>query len=304
MTHACKYLIILLFCLLATSISSSTKPKTGNYNVTVNPETENQGIKKAEAHGIYLAVQSYSFHLFSVVEALEKTQELGIKYIEIYPGHKLGSKWGDKVFDFNMDTKTRKEIKALAESKGIKIIATGVFVANNTEDWEKMFAFAKEMDMEFITCEPALKDWDLVETLSNKYNIKVAVHNHPKPSNYWNPDLLLQAISARSKNIGSCADVGHWRREGLNQIDCLKKLEGRIISSHFKDIAPKEEGGDEQHDVIWGTGILNVKGMLEELKRQEFKGYLSIEYEYNWENSIPDIQQCIAYYNKIALEIF
>ena len=71
--------------------------------------------------------------------------------------------------------------------------------------------------------------------------------------------------------IGSSADVGHWRRDGLNQIDCLKKLEGRIISLHFKDIAPKEEGVKEQHDVIWGKGILDVKGMLQELKDKTSK---------------------------------
>ena len=84
--------------------------------------------------------------------------------------------------------------------------------------------------MEFITCEPALNDWDLVEKLAEQYGIKISVHNHPQPSDYWNPDNLLQAIAGRSKLIGSCADVGHWRREGLNQLDCLKKLEGRLIS--------------------------------------------------------------------------
>jgi len=207
------------------------------------------------------------------------------------------------VFDFNLDKQTQKELIALAASKGIKIVGTGVYVAEKAEDWNKMFAFAKSMGMKFISCEPALKDWDLVEQLAKKYNIKIAVHNHPKPSTYWNPDALLSAISTRSKLLGSCADVGHWRREGLNQIDCLKKLQGRINTLHFKDIMPKEEGVAWQHDVIWGKGILDVKGMLQELKRQNFKGYFSIEYEYNWENSVPDIKQCVAYFDKVTNEI-
>lgn len=255
---------------------------------------------KAEKQGWRIAMQSYTFHLFTLTEAFDKTQELGVKYIEIYPGHKLGGKWGDKVFDFNLDAQTQEELKELAASKGIKIIATGVYVADKSEDWEKMFRFAKAMDMEFITCEPALSDWDLVEKLVEKYGIKIAVHNHPQPSDYWNPDNLLKAIDGRSKKIGSCADVGHWRREGLNQLDCLKKLEGRLISLHFKDIGPKKEGENEQHDVIWGTGILNVKDMLQELKRQRFKGVFSIEYEYNWENSVPDIKECIQYFNELV----
>ena len=159
------------------------------------------------------------------------------------------------------------------------------------------------MDLAFITCEPALSDWDLVEKLSKQYNIKISVHNHPQPSDYWKPENLLKAISGRSQSLGSCSDVGHWRREGLNQIDCLKQLKGRIISLHFKDIAPKKAGENEQYDVIWGTGILDVKGMLKELKSQNFKGVFSIEYEYNWENSVPDIKECIQYFNKTANEI-
>lgn len=262
-----------------------------------------QAQTKAEKNGWRLAMQSYSFHLFPLTDALDKTQELGIKYIEVYPGHKLGGKWGDKVFDFNLDAQTQKEVKALAASKGVKIVGCGVFVTDNSADWEKMFKFAKSMGLEFITCEPALNDWDLVEKLAKQYNIKVSVHNHPQPSAYWKPENLLSAISTRSKLIGSCSDVGHWRREGLNQIDCLKQLNGRVVSLHFKDIAEKKEGEKEQHDVIWGTGILDVKGMLKELKAQKFKGVFSIEYEYNWDNSVPDIKKCIEYFNNVTNEI-
>lgn len=272
--------------------------------LATNAYSVGKGIKKAEAHGMYISMQSVTFHPFPLSESLDKTRELGIKYVEIYPGHKLGGKWGDKVFDQNLDSQTRREIKAMARSKGIEIIAGGVFTADDPGEWEKIFAFCKDMGMKYVTCEPALGDWDLVEALSDKYRLKVAVHNHPKPSDYWNPDLLLAAISGRSKNIGSCADVGHWRREGIDQLEAIKKLEGRILFSHFKDILPAKEGETWQHDTIWGSGILNVKGMIEELVRQGFKGYLSVEYENNYENSVPDIKQCLEYYNKITDEIF
>lgn len=282
MKQISKIIIAMVCCLLALPSAAQTK---------------------AEKNGWRLGIQSYTFHLFSLAEALDKTEELGVKYIEVYPGHKLGGKWGDKVFDFNLDVQTQKELREFAASKGIKIVGTGVFVTANSTDWEKMFKFADEMELEFITCEPVLKDWDLVEKLVDRYKIKVSVHNHPKPSDYWNPDNLLSVISNRSELLGSCSDVGHWRREGLNQIDCLKKLQKRIVSLHFKDIAPKVAGEKEQLDVIWGTGILDVKGMLKELKRQNFKGVFSIEYESNWNNSVPDIKECIRYFNKTADEI-
>ena len=258
----------------------------------------------AEKNGWRLAIQSYTFHKFTLVEAFDKTQELGVKYIEVYPGHKLGGNWGDKVFDFNLDATTQKEIKELASSKGIKIVSIGVYVAERSSDWNKMFAFASAMGMEYISCEPAWEDWDLVEKLAKQYNIKISVHNHPKPSDYWTPSNLLQAISKRSTLLGSCADVGHWCREGLDPVGCMKILSGRLISLHFKDIAAKKNEEKEQHDVIWGTGILDLKGMLKELKKQNFRGVFSIEYEYNWENSVPDIQECILYFDKVSCDLF
>ena len=50
--------------------------------------------------------------------------------------------------------------------------------------------------------------------------------------------------------------------------------------------------------------MLDVKGMLGELKRQRFEGTIAIEYEYNWENSTGDVKQCIDYFGKVVDELF
>src|SRR5690606_14641597 len=97
-----------------------------------------------------------------------------------------------------------------------------------------------------------------------------AIHNHPKPSHYWNPDQVLAAISGASPRVGACADIGHWVRSGLDPIECLKKLEGHIIEFHMKDL--NEKGVEEAHDVPWGTGVSNIAGVMKEMKRQGFKG--------------------------------
>ena len=70
---------------------------------------------------------------------------------------------------------------------------------------------------------------------------------------------------------------------------------------HFKDLNTFGKGA---HDVPWGTGRGDVKGMLEELKRQGYKGYLSIEYEYG---SLADlaktVPQCVAFFDKTTTEL-
>src|ERR1035437_6581438 len=255
---------------------------------------------KIEQAGWLLGAQSYTFHKFTFVETVDKMQQLGLKYVEVYFVQKLGEGFEGNM-DFNMNAETQTKILELAKSKGITIMACGVVICNNEVEWRRLFDFAKAMGIKVITSEPAANDLDLVEKLADQYNIDVAFHNHPQPSPYWNPDLLLTALKGRSKHMGSCADVGHWKRMGIDPVEALKKLEGRIRILHFKDIA---EGGAKAHDVIWGQGVCNVEGMLKELKRQHFKGMFSIEYEYNEENPVPDMAQCITNFQTLTNKLF
>ena len=89
-------------------------------------------------------------------------------------------------------------------------------------------------------------------------------------------------------------------RCGLDRVWYLKKLEGRVICLHFKDL---NEKSPKAHDVPWGTGISNVKGMMKELKRQKFKGAFCVEYEHHWDNSSPEIAECAKFFNATCDEL-
>jgi sugar phosphate isomerase/epimerase len=99
-------------------------------------------------------------------------------------------------------------------------------------------------------------------------------------------------VKGRDARLGACADTGHWLRSNITPVNALKILEGRIISSHLKDL---NEVGDRAHDVPFGAGAANIPAILNELRRQGFNGNISIEYEYNWENSVPEVAQCIGF---------
>ncbi|MDD3108000.1 MAG: sugar phosphate isomerase/epimerase [Alistipes sp.] len=252
---------------------------------------------QAPKQELKLCMQSYTFHKFTLEEALDKTAQLGLTAIEVFPGHRLSERFGDQTFGPSMDSATRVAVLQMAAERGIRIVATGVCVPDSAPQWPAYFDFARDMGIEVLTCEPALGDWDAVEQLSRQTGIKVAVHNHPQPSHYWHPDSLMAQIAGRdSARIGSCADIGHWKREGVDPLTALQTLDGRVRMAHFKDIASAENGA---HDLIWGTGVLDLPAIVNELRRQHFDGYLSIEYEYNWENSVPDIQQSIAYFQTL-----
>jgi sugar phosphate isomerase/epimerase len=244
-----------------------------------------------------LCIQAWTFNRFTFYEAIDKTKTLGLHYIEAYPGQQLNKEKPDVKFDHNAPAEVREEVKKKLQEAGVKLVNYGVVaLPNNEQECRKVFDFAKDMGIETIVSEPPEDAFELVEKLCNEYKINVAIHNHPKPSHYWDPNTVLGVCKGRGKRIGACADTGHWLRSGLNPLESLKKLEGRIISLHFKDL----DGG---HDVVWGTGKCNVKAMLAELAHQNFKGVFSIEYEYNWENSMPEIAQCIPYFQKTAAEL-
>ena len=232
-----------------------------------------------------LGVQLWTFHRFPFVTAIEKSDSAGIRYIEAFPGQLVGGDMKD-TFGITMSPDSRKKVLDLLRSKEITLVAFGVVVPQTTDEWRKTFQFAKEMGIQFITAEPLKNHWDSVDRMAGEFGIKVAIHDHPKPSPYDHPDSVITAMNGRP-NLYACADVGHWARNGLDVVECLKKLQGRIIGVHLKDIKTFDKTDAE--DVRLGAGVIKFPEVFAELKRQNFKGMLSIENESNWDNNVPDV---------------
>jgi sugar phosphate isomerase/epimerase len=253
--------------------------------------------------GWRLGVQAWTFNRFTFYEAIDKTASLGLDWIEAYPhGQKLSREKPDIVFGHEMPLELRYEVKQKLADAGVRLVNYGVVnLPNDEAECRKVFEFAREMGIETLVSEPPAEAFDMLDKLCQEYKISIAIHNHPKPSGYWNPDTVLKVCKGRSKWIGACADTGHWMRSGVNPLEALKKLEGRIVSLHFKDI--NEFGKREAYDVVWGTGVGDVRALLQELHRQNFKGVFSIEYEHNWEKSLPEIRRCVSFFNEVAGEL-
>jgi sugar phosphate isomerase/epimerase len=247
-------------------------------------------------NGFAIGAQAYSFNRFSVFEAIEKTAEAGGKVIEFFPGQKLtkdepGVKWGHTASE---DVIVRVE-KKLAEH-GIKAVNYGVVGGKDEAEWRKIFEFAKRLKLYGVTTEDVAK-LDIIEALVKEFDVRVGIHDHPrrvKDPNYrvWDPHYIMEVTKGRDARIGACADTGHWQTSGLDPLYCVKVLKGRVISAHMKD---KTEIGEGQHDVPYGTGVGRMGMVLDELKKQGFEGNISVEYEYNWDHSVPEIKQCIDF---------
>jgi sugar phosphate isomerase/epimerase len=241
-----------------------------------------------------IGVQLWTFHFVPFVQALEKADSAGIKYLEAFPYQRLG---GDMpgYFGIEMSDSTREKVKQLLASKGIHLYAMGVITPRTIDEWKKYFDLATYFGMSFITCEPLKNQWDAIDSLAGIYHINIAIHDHPKPNVYWHPDSVLAAVKGH-QHIGSCADIGHWARNGLDPVACLKALEGHIYGVHLKDI--DSLGNTKAKDLVVGTGVIDYPPVFRELKRQNFNGYFSIEREDNWYNNVPDVVATVKFFNQ------
>ncbi len=242
-----------------------------------------------------LSIQTWTFHKYSFLQSVEKADSLGVKFLEVYPGQKVG---GDiqGAFSYTLDKDSRDKLKQFLEYRGIKVVALGVIDKDyyNKDNLEKFFEFAKYMGISFITAEPEWNDLDEFNRLAGKYKVKVALHCHPKPSShYWHPDSTVAAMNGR-QHIGAWPDIGHWARNGISIQEAMKKVEGKIWGLHLKDI--KEFNNTAAEDTLLGQGVCDIPAVMKELKRQKFKGVVSIEYEVNPVKNMSEMQQNVLYY--------
>lgn len=246
------------------------------------------GYAKAE---LAIGLQAWTFRQLTLFETVDKAAALGVTSIEAFPGQKLGGELTGKMGP-GMTEDERRETLAKFRSAGVTLCSIGVINAPDEKAWREIFVFAKAMGLQWITTEPPLAQLPLLDGLSREYGVPLAIHNHGPPSPYADPANTRLALDKCSSNIGVCADTGHWARAGHDPAKALALFPGRIVALHLKDVAEWKQGA---RDVPYGQGVSDVPAMLAELRKQDFRGMTSIEYEHGSPRLDEEVSRCIAY---------
>ena len=164
-------------------------------------------------------------------------------------------------------------------------------ISKDEAEARKTFELAKKMGLYGVTTE-AIQAIDTLEKLAKEYDLKVCFHNHPKPSALWNPETIWKALEGRHENLGFCADIGHWASSGLDPLEVIRKVAPRVLSFHIKDRASIAQW---THDRPFGTGVIDLVAILDEVRKHGFAGNATIEYEHNWESNVTEVAQCAGY---------
>ena len=256
-----------------------------------------------EQLGWSIGPQIYSFNRFPFDEAIKMVAACGTPSFEQFTfGQRVSRDINVTVGPDLLKPENKdhlKRVKDLLAETGCFMHAVGVCGSGRAD-----FEFAAEFKIPLLNTEPNARELEGVNKLADEFKINVGLHNHPRDSYYWNPDVVLGHLKDLGPRVGACADTGHWLRSGLNPLECIKKLKGRIVGFHIKDL--KKSGDNYDADCVFGQGEVGIADILKEFAthdRTEFKIPFSIEYEADWNNNQPKIAESVKFFDATAREI-
>ena len=257
-------------------------------------ESDNTAVSDAPKWDLGIAL--WTFHTVDFPTSLAQVDSCGVKFIEPNTFHATGKELNDTLLGQLSEAGINK-LKTYVSDHGLEVGSLYLGGGKTVGAWKRDFEKAKQLNVRFVTAEPPVDMWDEVDSLAGVYGLNVAIHEHWKGvSAYWHPDSVLAAIKDHP-HFYACADLGHWPKSGIKPIDAVKKLEGRILGVHLKDIAAYND--PKLQDVRVGTGVVDFPAIFKELKRQNFSGIIYIERDSQEVHSnVPSVIETVKYYNE------
>jgi len=240
--------------------------------------------------GFLLGVQSYSFRNFSLEQALQRTRDLGLHFIELTNGHVPVSSTPAQI----------QAARNLCFQYDITPLAFGVegFSRNHDANRRK-FEFARALGIRFLSADPAPDSFDSLDRLVQEFGIGIAIHPHgPQGSRlhrWYSAEVIMEAVRNHHRLIGTCLDTGHLIRSARppfnRHLDPAAQV--RVMGQRNYGLHLKDHDNRADRDVVFGRGVLDVPAVLRALREVHFQGYISIEYEADPQNPSPDMRACV-----------
>jgi type 1 glutamine amidotransferase/sugar phosphate isomerase/epimerase len=260
-------------------------------------------IRAQEKLGWRLGIEAYTFHKFTMFEAIEKTAQLGLPFLGGLSFQKV-SREIPKNFDPQLSDDELRQVRLKLDAAGVRLLTYYIHnIPGDEAGCRRVFEFGRKMGIETFMSEPAPEALGTIEQFADAYDIAVALHNHDRKGSplYWQPEGVLKACEGRSKRLGACADLGYWMRAGIDPLEALRKLKDRLITVQMHDL---NELTSQGHDVPWGTGAGKTEEFLREMRRLGVRPTMfGLEYSYNWLDSLPETARCVEFFNDLSLKL-
>jgi len=233
---------------------------------------------------IKLAVATYSLRGYQRDLAIKMIKELNVRYASVKEYH----------LPYNDTPEQLAYGRKKFQEAGIEIVAGGVIYLTKDDDADirRYFEYAKACGMPMMAIGPTAETMPRIERFVKEYDIKIAIHNHgPEDKHFPTPQSALRIVKDMDARCGICIDAGHAARAGADVVESIREAGARLFDMHIKDLrAIQKDSG-----CAVGEGVLPITAMLKELKRMNYAGTVSLEYEIEEDNPFTGMKASFAY---------
>ena len=233
---------------------------------------------------VRLGIASYTFRTFDQQRLIQALKDLKVTHLNVK--------------DFHLPMTPVDQIKARADvfrQAGIILTAAGTinFPKDEDDDVRAKFEYCKAAGIPMMVASPTHKTITRVEKFAKEYDIRVAIHNHGPEDKEWPSPLdVLAVVRTMDARMGSCVDVGHCTRAGVDPVDAIRKVGSRVFDVHMKDLAQPDA---KESQVAVGEGVLRIPAIFDALRSIGYKGFVDLEYEIFPDNPVPGVTESFAY---------
>jgi len=242
-----------------------------------------QKIEKHAWEDTKIGVAGFSYRNFDIDQTLQFLQSMGVKYFSVK----------DWWLPLDSTKEQMDAFKAKCAEYGIEGYTLGPIYMKSEDQVDRTFAYAERYGVKMFIGVP---DYELLPYVIDKVKetgIKVAIHTHG-PDGAAFPDIrtIVEKVKDPSLGVGCCMDLGHTFRSGYDVAKDIKKYGEWIYDIHIKD-----ETADSKAGQTWemGRGMMDFKPIVKALKKINYQGVLSLEFEKNGNNPHPGVAESIGY---------
>jgi sugar phosphate isomerase/epimerase len=236
----------------------------------------------------HLGMAGWTFNKFDLQKTLETMKQLDVHYLCIKDFHLPLNSTDEEIAAFH---------QKLSEY-GVIGYGVGPIYMKSEAEADRAFAYAQRVGVKVLVGVPNYELLDYVEQKVKQYDIKLAIHLHgPDMPMYPNAEDIWNNVKDRDARMGMCLDIGHNLRYGSDSLSDLKKYHTRVFDIHLKDVTGTTKA---DKSVELGRGRIDFPLFIKLLRKYNYTGSVSLEYEKDMSNPFMGIAESVGYFRGVC----
>ena len=262
---------------------SVTIPLLGKSN-TKNTTSESSA---SAAAPLPCGIAGYTFAKFDLDKSIAMMKRVGVLNLSLKEIH----------VPLNSSQETINAAMAKLKDAGINVYTVGVIYMKTKEAVDQAFAYAKKVGVTMIVGAPSYDVLDYAEEKVKQYDMKLAIHNHgPEDALYPGPKDVYDRIKNKDARMGLCIDIGHATRAGVAVDKAVTEYKDRLFDLHIKDVSAAVKDGKA---IEIGRGAIDFAALVKALRKIDYKGVCSIEFEKDMGDPLPGIAESMGFFKGV-----